>query len=317
MDPFSRFSHYFMAVTRTGSLRKAAEVLHVSSSAINRQILLAEAMMETQLFERLPAGLRLTTAGELLYSDLCRWKKEYALTRQRFDDLQGLRRGHVSVAMIAALSDGPLIQALATVSRQYPHLTFDIHTHESHIINGLVAEAEVDIGLLLDPLESRGIEVRAFTEIPIGAVMRPDHPLASERALTVSQLAADRQLLPAAPLMVHERTEGLYHRHNLTPAQNMVCNDLRVMKSLVRQGVGVGVLSLLDVYSEVREGSLAFVPFSHQAVRPLTLALCVAPSRQLSRAAQLVITHFTQAIEQLEIEQREAETTGRHSSSPT
>ncbi|ACT08377.1 transcriptional regulator, LysR family [Dickeya chrysanthemi Ech1591] len=300
MDPFSRFSHYFMAVARSGSLRKAAETLHVSSSAINRQILMAEAEMETLLFERLPAGLRLTTAGELLYSDLRRWKKEYALTRQRFDDLQGLRRGHVSVAMIAALSDGPMIQALASIGRQYPHLTFDIRTHESHTINDLVAQAEVDIGLLLEPLEGRGIEVRAFTEIPIGAVMPPQHKLASEQALTISQLTADRQLLPAAPLMVHERAEALYHRHNLNPAQTTVCNDLRVMKSLVRQGAGVGVLSLLDVYTEVNEGSLAFVPFAHQAVRPLTLALCVAPSRQLSRAAQLVITHFTQVIEQLE-----------------
>ncbi|AUG99549.1 LysR family transcriptional regulator [Pectobacteriaceae bacterium C52] len=299
MDPLSRFSHYFMAVATTGSLRKAAEVLHVSSSAINRQILMAEEKMETPLFERLPSGLRLTSAGELLYSDLHRWKKEYALTRQRFDELQGLKRGHVSVAMVAALSEGVLIQALAEISRQYPHLTFNLHTDESYAINSLVAESEVDIGILLDPLEGQGIEVRAFTEIPIGVVMRPEHPLASQTDVTLSQLVSYRQLLPAAPLMVHERMEGLYHRHHLIPVQNMVCNDLKVMKSLVYQNVGVGILSLLDVYSEVRSGTLAFVPFSHQAVRPLTLALCVAPKRQLSRAAQLVIKHFTQAIDDM------------------
>jgi DNA-binding transcriptional LysR family regulator len=42
MSPFSRFAHYFIAVARCGSLRRAAEQLHISASAINRQILQAE-----------------------------------------------------------------------------------------------------------------------------------------------------------------------------------------------------------------------------------------------------------------------------------
>ena len=38
MSPFSRFAHHFIAVARCGSLRRAAEQLHISASAINRQI---------------------------------------------------------------------------------------------------------------------------------------------------------------------------------------------------------------------------------------------------------------------------------------
>ncbi|ORU02224.1 LysR family transcriptional regulator, partial [Klebsiella pneumoniae] len=54
MSPFSRFAHYFIAVARCGSLRRAAEQLHISASAINRQILQAEEAFGTPLFERLP-----------------------------------------------------------------------------------------------------------------------------------------------------------------------------------------------------------------------------------------------------------------------
>jgi DNA-binding transcriptional LysR family regulator len=74
-------------------------------SAINRQILQAEAF-GTPLFERLPEGLRMTTAGELLYDNLLRWRKEFQLTRQKFDELQGLKRGTVSVGMVQALAEG-------------------------------------------------------------------------------------------------------------------------------------------------------------------------------------------------------------------
>ena len=59
MSPFSRFAHYFIAVARCGSLRRAAEQLHISASAINRQILQAEEAFGTPLFERLPRGMRL------------------------------------------------------------------------------------------------------------------------------------------------------------------------------------------------------------------------------------------------------------------
>ncbi len=106
MSPFSRFAHYFIAVARCGSLRRAAEQLHISASAINRQILQAEEAFGTPLFERLPEGLRMTTAGELLYDNLLRWQKEFRQTRQKFDELQGMKRGSVSVGMVQALAEG-------------------------------------------------------------------------------------------------------------------------------------------------------------------------------------------------------------------
>jgi DNA-binding transcriptional LysR family regulator len=50
----------------------------------------------------------MTTAGELLYDNLLRWQKEFQLTRQKFDELQGLKRGTVSVGMVQALAEGAL-----------------------------------------------------------------------------------------------------------------------------------------------------------------------------------------------------------------
>ena len=113
MSPFSRFAIYFAEVARSGSLRRAAEKLHISASAINRQILQAEEAFGTPLFERLPEGLRMTTAGELLYDNLLRWQKEFHLTRQKFDELQGLKRGSVSLGMVQALAEGSFAAALA------------------------------------------------------------------------------------------------------------------------------------------------------------------------------------------------------------
>ena len=61
----SRKLQYLDEIARSGSIRKAADRLNVSSSAINRQILALEEEFGVPLCERLPRGLRLTAAGEL------------------------------------------------------------------------------------------------------------------------------------------------------------------------------------------------------------------------------------------------------------
>ncbi|MGY4290022.1 DNA-binding transcriptional LysR family regulator [Bradyrhizobium sp. LM2.7] len=55
---------YFHAVRRTGSIRAAARVLNVASSAVSRQILKLEQEVGSPLFERNARGLTLTTVGD-------------------------------------------------------------------------------------------------------------------------------------------------------------------------------------------------------------------------------------------------------------
>ncbi len=142
MSPFSRFAHYFIAVARYGSLRRAAEQLHISASAINRQILQAEEAFGTPLFERLSEGLRMTTAGELLYDNLLRWQKEFRQTRQKFDELQGMKRGSVSVGMVQALAEGGFAAALAEIIASWPWLELDLQVADSHTVSQKVRQAD-------------------------------------------------------------------------------------------------------------------------------------------------------------------------------
>ncbi|MCS5961693.1 LysR family transcriptional regulator [Klebsiella pneumoniae subsp. pneumoniae] len=106
MSPFSRFAHYFIAVARCGSLRRAAERCISPPRQLTARSLQAEEAFGSPLFERLPEGLRMTTAGELLYDNLLRWQKSFRQTRQKFDELQGMKRGSVSVGMVQALAEG-------------------------------------------------------------------------------------------------------------------------------------------------------------------------------------------------------------------
>jgi len=295
--PFSRFSRYFIEVSRHGSLRKAAQALHVAASSIDRQILHAEKELEIRLFERLPSGLKLTSAGELLLDDMRRWRKDYGRTLQRVDDLKGLKRGHVGIAVIDALSEGFVARTIAELGEERPLFTFDVRVLENSAVAEAVITSEVDCGVMLDPIESPSLKIRARAEIPIGMAMRPDHPLARESSLTISRaLVGYRQIVAAAPLIVHERAKRLYAPYQANSDQIVSCNDIRMIRSLIRAGAGIGILSLIDLAMDVDEGRLTFVRLQGRQTKPLTLALCIAPHRQLSQAAQSVIDRLALAL---------------------
>ncbi len=299
MTPFSRFSVYFAEVARSGSLRKAAEKLHVSASAINRQILQAEEAFGTPLFERLPEGLRMTTAGELLYDDVMRWQREFRVTRQRFDDLQGLKRGNVSAGMVQALTKGCVADALAAIAKEYQWLRLELTVDNSHTISQLIRQSEIDFGLILDPVGQSGLEVLAFAELEMGVVLPTQHPLSGRSSLSFSELSGERHIVPGGSLVVHERVAALYRKQGLQPDNLIACNDIRLIRTLIARDTGICILSRLDVLTEVEEEQLSFVPLKNSGLRPLTLALCTAPSRQLSRAAQRVIVRISEVIEQM------------------
>src|SRR4029077_13246843 len=80
---------YVDAVGRHGSIRKAADALNVASSALNRQILDLEMDLGAPLFERLPRGVRVTSAGEafLVYARLV--ISELKAVESRIEQLRG------------------------------------------------------------------------------------------------------------------------------------------------------------------------------------------------------------------------------------
>lgn len=299
MLTLSRFSRYFLVVAKAGSLRKAAELLNVSASAIDRQILLAESELETELFERLPNGLKLTAAGELLLNDVKHWQKEYTRTLERFDELKNMRRGHVTIGLIDALSDGQLPVTIAAMAEQYPGLSFDLRVVQNRHVQRLIQSADVDFGLLLDPAEQINMDMRALATIPMGMVMPVGHALSQETSLALGQTLAYKHIIAAEPLLIHDRVARLYARHQVNERYHFVCNNVQTIRSLILQNAGIGVLSWLDVAADVQAGRLAFVPLHERQIKPLTLYLCIAAKRQLSKAAQMAIQHISDDMKKL------------------
>ena len=299
MPTFSRFLRYFLAVARCGSIRKASEELHVAASAIDRQILLGESALGAPLFERLPNGMRLTAAGELVFHKARAWTADLDLLLAQLNDLRGLRRGHVTLAVIEALAKGRMPEIVAKLRLQYPLITVHLLVMDNTEINAAITEGVVDFGLQLNPLPSRDVEIRAAVEIPIGFISEPGHPIAAVPEIRFSACVDYPMVVPLAPLAVSEHLKEIEVSAGVVAKPTCSSDNIQMIKSLVRAGVGIGVVSAIDVTDEVRCGELVFIKIINRHPNPFTLALSVHRSRQLSAAARLLIGWIETALPEL------------------
>lgn len=299
MPAFSRFLRYFMVVGRLGSIRKASEELNVSASAIDRQILRAEADLGVPLFERLSTGLRLTAAGEVMMSAGRRWQKSLVDVTAQIEDLRGLRRGHVDIAVIDALAKGYIPRIIQSIQSQYPGISIGIKVLKNDNVRLAIAQGDVDFGIFFEPQSYKDLTVRAFVEVVLGFVTPAGHPFGERREARFSSCVDMKLVVPAEPLAVCQPVAVLEGVTGVKMDKAVSCDNIQMITSLVMQGLGVGILSSLDVITELRSGLVSFTRISDSILRPMTLALCTASARIPSHAASIVLHEIENSFLQL------------------
>ncbi|PTQ12082.1 LysR family transcriptional regulator [Sphingomonas oleivorans] len=290
---FGRAAIYFDEVARQGSIRRASEMLRIAPSAIDRQILQLEQHFGAPLFERTSRGLRMTTAGEMLAAALRNWRRDLKHVSEQIDDLTGLRRGEVSVALIEGAAE-LLKRGIASFHQDYPHIVFRLQTGGAEAVLRHVMAGECDIGLTANAPQTRELRIERTLLYRLGLIVLPDHPLARRSEIGLVDCAGLPLIVPDASVSLRgvldkawARTVGGKMRHFIE------ASGITMVKSLVASGVGAGIVSALDVMDEVAEGQLAFVPLSDTPAPLSILSLVSASGRTLSAAASLFIGHLS------------------------
>lgn len=166
------------AVARFGSIRRAAEELAITPSALNRRIQAFEEELGEKVFERLPQGVRLNPAGELLLNSARRQMAEIERLRSQIADLSGMRRGHVAVACSQALAPYFLPEQVMLYNASFPQVTFDIQVHDRGSSEHALVDYEADFALTFGNVRLPEIEIVAQAEQVLNVVVARDHPLA-------------------------------------------------------------------------------------------------------------------------------------------
>ncbi len=173
-----RAALYFDEVARRGALRRAADVLHIAPSAVDRQIIQLEEELGTQLFERTPTGMKMTAAGELLIDGVRRWRRDLQRIRSEIDNLVGLRRGSVAMGLVEGATEFTAL-AIAMFQRRYPAIQFRMEVFGAQGVIDNVLSGDIDVGITFNPPDNPTIRLDRTMIYRLGVIVH--HRLPIER----------------------------------------------------------------------------------------------------------------------------------------
>ncbi|MGK2694941.1 LysR family transcriptional regulator [Serratia surfactantfaciens] len=185
----------FVAIARHGSFSRAGEAIGLTQSAVSHSVKELEAEVGVRLLDRTTrevvltdAGLRLANRVERLLDEL-----QAALLDARSFGVQ--RSGTVRVATSQTISAHLMPQCIAAGEREYPEIRIMLRDQAQQQVLHSVRNAEVDFGIVVDPVQAMDLECEAVLHEPFLLLCRDDHPFAAQQAVHWSALNGCRLVL--------------------------------------------------------------------------------------------------------------------------
>lgn len=262
----------FQAVAASGSISGGAQRLHVSQSAVSKQLAEFERAQGMALFDRLPRGVRLTEAGRLLLGYANRLFSIEAEAEQSLHDLRRLVRGRIAIGASRTIGAYLVPGLLAEFHRRYPDVEISLHVENTKAIETKLLAGEIDLGFAEGVVRSDFLRYEVFAQDELVLIAAPGHPAAARRRLPLTALAG-------YPLLMHEVgsgtravTESVLAEHGIESRPQMTLASTEALKQTVATGVGLAILSSLAVRTEIEAGTLVTVPVKGLHIRrPLYL----------------------------------------------
>jgi DNA-binding transcriptional LysR family regulator len=231
-----RFLRYVDEVARTGSIRKAAEQLHVTASAVNRRIMDLEEELGAPLFERRARGVRLTAAGELFLRYIREQTGDVDRMMSQIEDLKGLRRGTVRIACSQALALDFLPREIAAYRAKFPAVAFDVQVFDHERAMSSLAAYAVDLVLVFRPPFLPNFQPLMSLQQRLVALMPADHPLARRSKIRLSDCVGYPVALAERSLGGRQLLAEVLARSNLRFDIAAESNSFEFLRGMVLRG---------------------------------------------------------------------------------
>jgi len=239
------------AIAETGSFTAAGDKLHVSQSAISRQILLLEDELGEPVFHRIGRRVRITPAGDALLQLSHRVFQDVQDTVAGISDQQESLKGTLRLVggMTVCLYVFPAL--LTELRRAHPHLDLKIAGGSSEYCIAQLRAGTADLGLLTLPVDAPDLVAVPVIQEELLLVTHPRHPLAKRRHITPADLTREAFVLFESGSNTRRVIDEFFMREHVVPHIVMETENVEIIKAMVRNGLGIGIIPYQAVSAEV------------------------------------------------------------------
>jgi LysR family cys regulon transcriptional activator len=252
----------FYWTAQLGSVSGAAQMLHLSQSAVSHQLRALEAELGAKLYVRSGRdGITLTPDGERLVRYARQVVHAVDDLRSEFAETRGTPGGTVRIAAFRGIATHSLPAIVKRFRSSYPQVRLVISSRAlDTAILSLVAGGEVDLGITASWNRFGGLHYLEYVSHEMYACTATDHPWAGRsESLTLEEIAGQPLVLYDQGTAIRMRIDRVFARHDLQPEVPISVGGSQALLEFVKIGLGVGIVSGL-VAGQKRNPGLATIP---------------------------------------------------------
>jgi DNA-binding transcriptional LysR family regulator len=266
---------YFVVVAEERNVGRAASRLHMTQPPLSRAVHRLEADLGVPLFERTPAGVTLTPAGEALLVEARALLDSADRLERRVRDAAGPPR--IAIGSLADAADLVATRLVAPFREQHPHVAVDLREFDLADPAAGLRGGDVDVALTRAPFGSAGLRTHVLARQPVGVVVADSDPLAAAGTVSVAALTDRRWVrLP-------EGADAAWRAYWTGPTPDPDHPEVRTIQECLQSVLWDGLTALAPVDQLLPPG-LTVVPVDDREPSRLVLAWRAADRNPLVRS---------------------------------
>ena len=249
----------FQKVARLGNVSLAAEELFLSQSATSIQLSNLEEAVGTKLLSRTGRGIRLTEAGEVLYT-LC--ERVLNVWQEVSDEMESYLGDFTGTLRIGAVTTAEywLPHVLVNFANTNPKVKLKLQVaNRDEVVRYLTAD-EIDLAVMGRAPQEVRVKSVSFADNPTAFLSAPSHVLMNTSGLNLEMLANAHMLVREKGSGARASLERIFKNAGLKLSVGAELSSNESIKQLCIAGLGPAYMSLQSCLLEIRAGLLSVLP---------------------------------------------------------
>jgi LysR family cyn operon transcriptional activator len=229
-----RHLRYFLAICEAKSFSRAADHLHVTQPTLSHQIQQLEEELGAKLLDRRGQRTEPTPAGELFRVHAAQALQDVAAGVMAINELEGLIRGDLSIAVFHSFSSSRLPSVFAEYASRYPGIRIVARQLSKNEMEQELLNGKLDFAIGYWRSSDEQIEAQTLFDEPLVLVVGARHPWARLKTIQMKRLAEQPLVLLTSEFGARSYLDEYFARIHATPHVVLEMNAIEPIVATIR-----------------------------------------------------------------------------------
>lgn len=274
--------YYFFEVVRAGSVRKAAETLFVSPSALSRHIKRIEQLHNATLFYRSAKGMELTEVGKLVYNYTELILNQRRVLMNQIHDIKNLDRGTLTYCSIEGVLNSLLLPAISNFQKNHPNIHFKGGVASSADVYKSVADGTADFGVAFEQPDLQLVEEASQFYSNIVAVADINNPF-NEDKINFKDLKGVPLAMLNGGFYTRQLTDTLSKKFGFSLNIIFEIDQIEIIKQLIQDRSYITILPDFSVQKEIQNKRFKIIKIADESLKNIKTVIIYKKNRYRSQ----------------------------------